>query len=38
VVDIGGQEVLVVVIETVDKQEGSEVTLQFPTDKCAVIA
>lgn len=38
VVDIGSTEVIVVVIETIEKQEGNEVNLQFPTDKCAVIA
>jgi iron(III) transport system ATP-binding protein len=38
VVDANGQEIIVVVIETVDEEEGDEATLHLPTEKCAVIA
>lgn len=39
IVDLGNdKEVTVVVIERVQKEEGDEVTLRFPSEKCAVIA
>lgn len=37
VVDAAGQELIVVVIETIDKEEGDEITLSLPVDKCAVL-
>ena len=37
VVNADGQEIIVVVIETVNEEEGDEVALHLPTDKCAVI-
>ncbi|MFB6121928.1 MAG: ABC transporter ATP-binding protein [Haloferacaceae archaeon] len=38
VLDIDGQEIIVIVIETVDKEEGDQVTVEFPVEKCAVLA
>jgi iron(III) transport system ATP-binding protein len=38
VVNANGQEIIVVVIETVDEEEGDKATLHLPTEKCAVIA
>ncbi len=38
VIDSNGQEIIVVVIETVAQEEGDEATLYLPTEKCAVIA
>ena len=37
VVNADGQEIIIVVIETVNEEEGDEVALHLPTDKCAVI-
>ena len=38
VLDVEGEELIVVVIETVDKREGDEVVIRLPVEKCAVIA
>ena len=38
VLDVNGQEVIVIVIETVDMEEGDPATIRLPVEKCAVIA
>ena len=37
VLDVDGEEIIVIVIETVAKEEGDDVTISLPVEKCAVI-
>lgn len=38
VVDVGGLELIVVVIETVERGQGDDITLRLPPDKCALVS